>query len=95
MKEETKQKMLRAKAAKKERHRSQTIAVDKDWRILRSDELNWEVQYKGKFQGYYPNVTSALVAIPAKMLDEQARGGLADVLRDVQAIREMIDKAIP
>lgn len=89
------EKIAASRAATKERMRSQTITVDENWRILRSDPLNWEIQYKGNFKGYFGTVSAALAAIPAKMLNEEARGSLSDVLRSTEAIYAVIDKAIP
>lgn len=81
--------------AKKAAFAAQTVTIDPNWRILRADPLNWEIQYKGKFQGYYGTIANALKALPAKMLDEQAKGTLNDVLRSVEGITATIDKAIP
>jgi hypothetical protein len=95
MKEETKAKMLKSKADKKARLESQTVTVDDNWRIRRSDPFNWEVQYKKKFQGYYPSVSAAIRALPAKMLNEDARGTLTDVLRSAEGIVALVERAIP
>lgn len=92
----TRQDMISAtKAANKAKLKSQTVTIDQDWKIRRVDPLNWEIQYKGEGKGYFPTVSGAIKALPSKMLNEQAKGDLADVLRSVDSIREMIDKAIP
>jgi hypothetical protein len=75
--------------------RSQTVTINEDWKILRADPLNWEIRYKGKPNGYFGTVSAALRALPAKMLNETARGTLSDVLRSVEGIQAVIDKAIP
>ena len=83
-------KIKATKAANKKRMESQTITVDKNWKILRSDPMNWEIQYKGKFQGYYGRLGSALSALPLAMLDEQAKGTLNNVLECLETIRRII-----
>lgn len=95
MKEEHKARIQAAKQANKERMAAQTVTIDENWRILRSDPLNWEIQYKGKFNGYFPSISNAIKALPAKMLNETAKNDLGEVLRSLNAIQETIDKAIP
>lgn len=73
---------------------SQTITIDTHWKIQRVDERNWEVQYKGKFRGFYGDLASALRNLPAKMLSEEASGTLADVLRCHKAIVERLETAL-
>ena len=86
------------KAANRERMRSQTVTVDDHWRIVRADPMNWEIQFKTakgwQFQGYYGTIVAALKVLPAKMLGESAKGTLNDLLRNVEGIRESIEKAI-
>ncbi len=93
------EKALATRQAKKEQMQSQTVTIDENWRILRSDELNWEIQFhqrdKWTFQGYYGTISSALKALPAKMLSEIAKGSLSDVLRSLEGITATIEKAIP
>ena len=89
------EKALATRQAKKAQMESQTITIDDDWRILRADPLNWEIQYKGKFQGYYGTIPAALRVLPAKMLGEQAKGTLSDVLRSLEGVTATIEKAIP
>ena len=83
------------KQANRERFAAQTVTIDDNWKIVRADPLNWEIQYKGKFQGYYGTIPSALRVLPAKMLNEDAKGTLTDILRCVEGISATIDKAIP
>ena len=87
------EKAKEAKAANKAKFESQTIRVNDDWQIVRSDALNWEIQYQGKFKGYYGRILDALKALPHKMLDEQSNNSLADVQRGLDAIHATIDKA--
>ena len=74
------QKIAATKAAKTEQFKSQTVLIDDNWRIIRADSLNWEIQYKGKFYGYFGDLCNAFRALPSKMLKESAKGTLADVL---------------
>ena len=73
---------------------SQTITIDNHWRIIRSDNLNWEVQFKGQFWGYYGTVAKAFQALPGKMLSEEARGTVADVRGTLNDIIYRIEKAM-
>ena len=73
---------------------SQTITIDKDWRIIRPDELNWELQYKYKTKGYYSTIVNALSALPAKMLNEAARGTLDELLKIHREIIRKIENAV-
>lgn len=73
---------------------AQTIEIDADWRIVRADELNWEVQYKGKFDGYYGNLISAMKALPLKMLNSGAKNSVADVIERQKAIEQRIETAL-
>jgi hypothetical protein len=87
-------KIKAAKDAAKARRLSQTIAVDENWRIVRADALNWEIQYKGESKGYYGQLENALKALPAKLLHETAKNSLAEIQRSLEAIREAVVKAI-
>lgn len=83
------------RAAQKERMASQTVTIDDHWQIIRADPLNWEIRYKGKFQGYYGTIGNALCALPSKMLNESAKGTLTDIRRTLEGISSTIEKAIP
>ena len=60
------EKAMETKRQKKEAHAGQKITVDENWVIQRVDPLNWEIRYKGKFNGFYATIVSALNALPAK-----------------------------
>ena len=83
-----------AKAAKSAGFASQVVTINDDWKIVRADENNWEVRHKGKFNGYFGTLTAAFKAIPAKMLDEQAKGSLNQVLEGQKAIVATIETAL-
>jgi hypothetical protein len=89
------QKIAATKAAKAEQFKSQTVWIDDNWRITRADSLNWEIQYKGKFCGYFGDLYNAFKALPGKMLKESAKGTLADVLECQRGILARIEKALP
>ena len=88
-------KIKATKAEMRARFDAQTVTIDENWSILRADELNWEIRYKGKFQGFYGSIGGAIRALPAKMLSEDAKGTLKDVLRSLGAITATIEKAVP
>lgn len=45
-KKERSKKAIETKRLKREGFQNQTIEIDDNWRILRADKLNWEVQFK-------------------------------------------------
>jgi hypothetical protein len=89
------QKIAATKAVKAEQFKSQTIRIDDNWRIIRADALNWEIQYKGRFCGYFGDLFNAFKALPGKMLKESAKGTLADVLERQRGILARIERALP
>ena len=91
---ETMRKIKETRDAQKAAFESQTITIDENWRIIRSDIMNWEVQFNGEFWGYFGSVASAFQALPAKMLSEEARGTVANVQRTLNGIVERIEKAM-
>lgn len=88
------QKAKQTRADKSAKYAEQTVTIDHEWKIVRADELNWEIQFKGRFQGFYGTIVAALEALPAKMLGEVAKGSLNEVRRSVRAIQETIDNAL-
>ena len=91
---ESKQKAIATRAAKNELHASQTVVIDKDWRIERIDDMNWQVLHKDKFNGYYGRLTHALKALPDKMLATEARGSLTQIVATLQSIEARIDQCV-
>lgn len=94
MKTQAHAKALETKKAKTAQFASQTIKVDDNWKIVRADELNWEVQFKGKFKGYFGRLIDAFRALPAKMLGEEAQGTVADLTGLQKAINEHVENAL-
>jgi hypothetical protein len=88
-------KIAATKAAKAEQFKSQTVRIDDNWRIIRADSLNWEIQYKGRFHGYFGDLCNAFKALPGKMLKESAKATLADVLECQRGILARIERALP
>ena len=84
---------METKRQKKEAHAGQKITVDENWVIQRVDPLNWEIRYKGKFNGFYGTISSALNSLPAKMLSEEAKGTLKDLQTQQNGISERIEMA--
>jgi len=87
-------KSLAAKKAQTEQFAAQTIVIDSDWRIVRADRMNWEVQFKGQFNGYYGCLLNAFQALPGKMLDHEAKGALRDIQEQVKSCNERITTAL-
>jgi ribosomal protein L20 len=83
-------KMKATMAAQKEKRQSQTIQVDENWRIVRADELNWEVQFEGKFYGYFGNLKNAFSSLAVKMLSDVAANDLKKVLEKLNEIENKI-----
>jgi hypothetical protein len=94
MTEQHKAKMVAGRQAQLAAWAGQTIEVDENWKVVRSDELNWEIQYKGRFYGYYSNIPQCFNALASKMLDEVAKGKLNEVVNAQNAICEKISKAL-
>src|ERR1043166_4553138 len=83
-----------AKVANRQRFKAQTITIDDNWQVVRSDELNWEIQFKGRFWGYYGSFLDALKSLPATLLSSEAKNSLADIQQRQKAICERITKAL-
>jgi len=73
----------------------QTIVVDDNWKIVRADALNWQIQFKGQEKGYYGRLSHAFEALVDKILLEEAKTSLNDTLELVKAIRRRIIEALP
>jgi hypothetical protein len=85
--------------AKAERFMSQTIKVDENWSIVRADELNWQIRHKDQRAPYdkwfFGTLRGALLALPDKMLGEEAKGTLDDVRRCYRGFCEAVLNALP
>jgi len=85
--------------AKAEKFKSQTINVDENWSIVRRDELNWQIRHKDQRAPYdkwfFGTLRSALLALPDKMLGEEAKGTIDDVRRRHEGICEAVLNALP
>jgi hypothetical protein len=84
--------------AKAEKFRSQTIKVDENWSIVRADELNWQIRHKDQRAPYnkwfFGTLRAALLALPDKMLGEEAKGTIDDVRRCYKGICEAVLNAL-
>ena len=87
------EKMKVAKDAKKDEYSKQIVKIDDVWTVLRADERNWLITRKGKEWGFFGTFQDALAALPAKMLGDEVKNSLADVLGSVKGIRERIERA--
>lgn len=85
---------LAARKVQSEQFAAQTIPIDSDWRIVRVDRLNWEIQFKGNFYGYYSRLINAFKALPAKMLDAEAKNSLGRIVVNQEAINERVAEAL-
>jgi len=85
--------------AKAEQFRSQTITVDENWSIVRLDELNWQIRHKDQRAPYnkwsFGTLRGALLALPDKMLGEEAKGTIDDVRRCHRGFCEAVLNALP
>ena len=88
------EKMQASRKANSAKYAGQVIHVDDDWKIVRADEYNWEIQKKGKFKGYYGKLTEALKALNAHMLGDKAKGSLEDLIGLQKAIQNKIESAL-
>jgi hypothetical protein len=85
------EKMSATCAAKRNQREGQTIVIDKNWRIVRADDLNWEVQFKEKFYGYFGSLKNAFNGLLKKMISDSARKDIAEVLKKIKEIEEKIE----
>ena len=85
--------------AKAEEFKSQTIKVDENWSIVRLDELNWQIRHKDQRAPYdkwfFGTLRGALLALPDKMLGEEAKGTIDDVRRCYRGFCEAVLNALP
>ena len=85
--------------AKAEKFKSQTIKVDENWSIVRLDELNWQIRHKDQRAPYnkwfFGTLRGALLALPDKMLGEEAKGTIDDVRRCHRGFCEAVLNALP
>src|SRR5215471_9333564 len=85
--------------AKAEKFKSQTIKVDENWSIVRLDELNWQIRHKDQRAPYdkwfFGTLRGALLALPDKMLGEEAKGTIDDVRRCYRGFCEAVLNALP
>jgi len=88
------QKMQATLKAKREKFENQAIVIDDDWKIVRADEFNWEIQFKGKFKGYHGNLFSAFNTLPKKMIAESVVNDLNDVFSVLKSIGEKIESKL-
>lgn len=94
MKDSSKQ--IATNKANAERWEKQTVTVDENWSIHRFDQKNWQIVSKKPKspENFYGSLFAALQALPAKMLSEQAKGSLNDLLELNRAIQQRIGMAI-
>jgi hypothetical protein len=85
--------------AKAEKFKSQTIKVDENWSIVRLDELNWQIRHKDQRAPYdkwfFGTLRGALLALPDKMIGEEAKNAITDVSRCYRGFCEAVLNATP
>ena len=94
MTDETRAKIAATNAAQQALFDSQVIKIDSDWTIRRADELNWEVQYRGRFHGFYSHLATAFRALLGKMTDLEAQSSLNDAIECTKRHAETIERAL-
>jgi hypothetical protein len=85
--------------AKAEKFKSQTITVDENWSVVRLDELNWQIRHKDQRAPYdkwfFGTLRGALLALPDKMIGEEAKNAIAEVSRCYRGFCEAVLNALP
>jgi len=81
-------------AKRKAEFEAQTIKIDDDWTVRRADELNWVIEHKGQFDGYYGFIVDAFRSLPRKMLNEEVKNSLQDIVGHQNDIEERIMEAV-
>ena len=84
-------KMKATIAAQREKREGQTIIIDENWRIVRADELNWEVQFNEKFYGYFGSLKNSFNGLLKKMISDSARKDVTEVLKRIDEIEKKIE----
>ncbi len=91
----TKEKRKQLADEAKKRRESQTIIIDEHWRIVRIDEMNWQIQCDGKEMGYYgKRLTAAFRALPAQMLSESNATSLKAIIEAQRVINARIETVL-
>lgn len=80
-----------AKARLKAAYAAQTVVVDPHWKIVRIDDRNWQIQLNGEDKGFFGSISSALRALPDKMLDLEARESVQKVLEAARRIEKTVE----
>ena len=93
--EAAREKMKAAREKHKQARADQAIVFG-DWRIERSDEMNWVIRYKNERQvrGHYYRLVNALQALPDKILNAEAKSSLAEILAALRRIQATIAEAV-
>ena len=74
---------------------AQVVRVTPKVSIHRLDAFNWQIRgMGGTRENYFCSLASALEALPAKLLDSEAAGAVADVIAFNRRIREEVLTAI-
>jgi len=85
--------------AKAEKFRSQTIKVDKNWSVVRADELNSQIRRKDQRAPYdkwfFGTLRGAILSLLDKMLEEEAKGAIDDFRRCYRGFCEAVLNALP
>jgi hypothetical protein len=92
-------KIQAAKAAKQAVFGKQLIKVNDEWSIARIDEYNWQIRkktlpYPKAQPWYFGTLQGAFVALPEKMLDEEAKNSMAEAQRDYRRFLEVVEKTL-
>ena len=94
----TKAKIQASRQSRAAEFAAQIIKVDENWIVQRADEFNLEIVHRRsgrwQFYGYFGTLISAFNALPAKMLGEEAKISLNQVIESQKAINERIAMAL-
>jgi hypothetical protein len=92
-------KIKATKHAKAQARAAQTIKIDDNWSIVRIDDLNWQIRHRRQRlpfdRWYFGTLRGAFLALPDKMLGEEAKGAIADVSRCYTCFCESVLSALP
>lgn len=88
------EKIMATKREKSAAFAQQIIPIDAEWEIRRADEMNWEVRYKGKFNGYFGRLVDAFHALPHKMLHQGVQNSVGEVIERQKAIQASVASAL-
>lgn len=92
------QQIQASRKANRNKFDSQTVVINKDWKIIRLDELNWQIVHTFNPEPwnrwYYGSLRAALAGLPDKMLSREDKTSIAEVTGSHRHIIKTIEDSV-